>query len=152
MKMARGQDRSCFGHAKDERNVFGAIKINSVSPCFASDDDICKNMQHAPYRHLFAAIMDRKRRLDLGRSLSKRANESVDEPSYGDRYNGILEARLKLPVYQFKEELLKAGKDSQVVVVVGVTGSEKKHSDSTVSCQRWHWIRSYRGRNDGCSS
>jgi pre-mRNA-splicing factor ATP-dependent RNA helicase DHX15/PRP43 len=87
-------------------------------------------------------MADRKRRLDLGgdSSASKRAKEipqtdntAPDDDSinpwtgipYSDRYKSILETRLKLPVYQFKDKLLKAVEENQIVVVEGETGSGK---------------------------
>merc|ERR1712166_879445 len=44
---------------------------------------------------------------------------------YSQRYKDILAKRLTLPVYQFKEEVLKAVDASQVTVLVGETGSGK---------------------------
>ncbi len=86
-------------------------------------------------------MADRKRRLDLGgdSSASKRAKEipqsdntAPDDDSinpwtgipYSDRYKSILETRLKLPVYQFKDKLLKAVEENQIVVVEGETGNK----------------------------
>lgn len=81
-------------------------------------------------------MSDRKRRLDLGDavvSTSKRAKEQTDDADvnpwtglpYSNRYKSILETRLKLPVYQFKDKLLKAVAENQIVVVEGETGSGK---------------------------
>lgn len=89
----------------------------------------------------------RKRRLDLGdaafSSAIKRAKEQTDDNNndnntaadddinpwtgipYSNRYKSILETRLKLPVYQFKDKLLKAVDENQIVVVEGETGSGK---------------------------
>jgi len=82
--------------------------------------------------------MDRKRRLDLSdESPSQRAKKSQNDTDsssdinpwtnrpYSDRYKSILETRLKLPVYQFKDKLLKAVDENQIVVVEGETGSGK---------------------------
>jgi pre-mRNA-splicing factor ATP-dependent RNA helicase DHX15/PRP43 len=77
--------------------------------------------------------MDRKRRLDLGsESNPKRGREDSPEGESGinpwtnrplsSRYYSILNTRLKLPVYQFKEQLLKAVEENQIVVVEGETG------------------------------
>jgi len=44
---------------------------------------------------------------------------------YSSRYHSILKQRLALPVYKFKDELLEAVKNNQVVVVEGETGSGK---------------------------
>ena len=44
---------------------------------------------------------------------------------YSQRFFSILEKRLELPVYQFKDKLLEAVKDNQIVVVEGETGSGK---------------------------
>ena len=78
--------------------------------------------------------MERKRRLDFGgsESVSKRDRESLTaginpwtNRPYSVRYENILETRLKLPVYQFKDKLIKAVQDNQIVVVEGETGSGK---------------------------
>lgn len=42
---------------------------------------------------------------------------------YSTRYHTILETRTKLPVYQFREQLLDEIQQHQVVVVEGETGS-----------------------------
>jgi pre-mRNA-splicing factor ATP-dependent RNA helicase DHX15/PRP43 len=42
---------------------------------------------------------------------------------YSARYRTILNTRRKLPVYQFKDELVEAVKQNQFVVVEGETGS-----------------------------
>ena len=42
---------------------------------------------------------------------------------YSARYYSILDTRSKLPVYQFKDKLLQAVRDHQIVVVEGETGS-----------------------------
>eukprot|EP00656_Telonema_subtile_P017700 TRINITY_DN19539_c0_g1_i2.p1 TRINITY_DN19539_c0_g1~~TRINITY_DN19539_c0_g1_i2.p1 ORF type:complete len:697 (+),score=146.83 TRINITY_DN19539_c0_g1_i2:97-2187(+) len=70
-------------------------------------------------------IRDR-RKLDVGPSASGQAgiNPHTGRP-YSQRYKDILEKRLGLPVYQFKEQVLKAVRDSQVTVLVGETGSGK---------------------------
>jgi pre-mRNA-splicing factor ATP-dependent RNA helicase DHX15/PRP43 len=75
--------------------------------------------------------MDRKRRLDLeSESYLKQRREDLQEGGinqwtnrpYSARYHSILDTRLKLPVYQFKDKLLKAVEENQIVVVEGETG------------------------------
>lgn len=44
---------------------------------------------------------------------------------FSAKYHSILEGRLKLPVYQFKEKLVDAVAKNQIVVVEGETGSGK---------------------------
>lgn len=44
---------------------------------------------------------------------------------YSQRYYSILKTRTKLPVYQFKDELIQKVLDNQVVIVEGATGSGK---------------------------
>ena len=90
---------------------------------------------------------DRKRKLDLADPAppsssdgsSQRMVESSsngDDPTtrttnpwtgrlYSSRYRDILAGRLKLPVYQFKDRLLAAVAENQIVVVEGETGSGK---------------------------
>ena len=78
-----------------------------------------------------APSFDRKRKLDLGDSSSKREKLSTPninpwtEAAYSEKYNSILRTRLKLPVYKFKEKLLKKVSENQIVVVEGETGSGK---------------------------
>jgi pre-mRNA-splicing factor ATP-dependent RNA helicase DHX15/PRP43 len=45
---------------------------------------------------------------------------------YSQRYYRILETRTRLPVYQFKDELVKKIMENQCVVVEGETG-KKQH-------------------------
>jgi pre-mRNA-splicing factor ATP-dependent RNA helicase DHX15/PRP43 len=45
--------------------------------------------------------------------------------SYSQRYYSILETRTKLPVYQFKDELIKKILENQCVVVEGETGKKQ---------------------------
>lgn len=72
--------------------------------------------------------MDRKRRLDLetDRNPKRRTEGDGTNPwthrPLSERYYSILETRLKLPVYQFKDKLLKAVEENQIVVVEGETG------------------------------
>lgn len=77
--------------------------------------------------------MDRKRRLDLGdldpqRKKGKDASNTINcwtGQEFSERYYSILETRRKLPVYQFKDELVKAVQENNIVVVEGETGSGK---------------------------
>ena len=73
-------------------------------------------------------MTDRKRRIDLVSNVSdseeakskkaKDINPWTQKP-YSSKYHKILEGRLKLPVYQFKEKLLDAVAKNQIVVVEG---------------------------------
>jgi pre-mRNA-splicing factor ATP-dependent RNA helicase DHX15/PRP43 len=42
---------------------------------------------------------------------------------FSARYHSILATRIKLPVYQFKDKLIKAVQENQIVVIEGETGS-----------------------------
>eukprot|EP00934_Nitzschia_sp_Nitz4_P001506 Nitzschia sp. Nitz4//scaffold114_size70088//5036//7183//NITZ4_005967-RA/size70088-processed-gene-0.30-mRNA-1//-1//CDS//3329533393//1506//frame0 len=70
----------------------------------------------------------RRQRIDLedvrSSKKSKDSNPWTGQP-FSDRYYSILETRTKLPVYQFREELLKKVMDNQCVIVEGETGSGK---------------------------
>merc|ERR1719199_1096608 len=79
-------------------------------------------------------MTDRKRKLDLGDAVSNKSSKPPSEGAginpwtnrpYSKRYSEILEGRLKLPVYQFKEKLLDAVAKNQIVVLEGETGSGK---------------------------
>ena len=83
-------------------------------------------------------MTDRKRKLklDWNSSTSSRSNGSgksiettninpYTNTQYSVKYKQILSTRLKLPVYQFREKLLNAVENNQVVVVEGETGSGK---------------------------
>lgn len=61
-----------------------------------------------------------RRRLDKGGEL----NRWTGKP-YSSRYYSILEGRIKLPVYQFKDKVLKSLEDNQILVIEGETGSGK---------------------------
>jgi len=79
--------------------------------------------------------MERKRKLDLsdssshGNGVDLKHSKSEINPwtnqALSEKYYQILETRLKLPVYQFKDKLLKAVQENQIVVVEGETGSGK---------------------------
>lgn len=74
-----------------------------------------------------APSFERKRRLDLGTDASKKENETNPwtGKAYSAQYGKILQTRLKLPVYQFKDKLLDEVSRNQIVVVEGETGSGK---------------------------
>jgi len=73
-------------------------------------------------------MSDRRRRIDLGESQSKRIKKNINiwtGSSFSQRYYDILDKRTKLPVYQFKDELIKKVQENQCIVVEGETGSGK---------------------------
>jgi HrpA-like RNA helicase len=75
-------------------------------------------------------MSDRRRKIDLGgyEGSSKRKKEEVNPwtgQNFSQRYYNILEKRTKLPVYQFKDELVAKVLENQSVVVEGETGSGK---------------------------
>jgi len=73
-------------------------------------------------------MSDRRRRIDLGESQSKRIKKNINVwtgSSFSQRYYDILDKRTKLPVYQFKDELIKKVLENQCIVVEGETGSGK---------------------------
>ena len=89
-------------------------------------------------------MTDRKRKLDLGDAVSNKSTKAPSEAAginpwtnqpYSKRYGEILEGRLKLPVYQFKEKLLDAVAKNQIVVVEGETGSGK-----CIACSFAWWV------------
>ena len=75
----------------------------------------------------------RKIKLDLGDdNLKKSKSQTIDDDinpwtgaPFSARYHSILATRIKLPVYQFKEQLLEKVLGNQCVVVEGETGSGK---------------------------
>ncbi|GAX12068.1 hypothetical protein FisN_8Lh170 [Fistulifera solaris] len=83
--------------------------------------------------------MSRKQKIDLGDSSNyedqgRAVRQRLDEGGslnrwtgkpYSSRYYSILDARTKLPVYQFKDQVLKSLEDNQIIVVEGETGSGK---------------------------
>ena len=82
--------------------------------------------------------MDRKRKLDLeggagGNGSTSDAYSASSSPSlnpltgrsYSDRYRTLREQRMKLPVFQFLDQLETYVKSNQVVIVEGETGSGK---------------------------
>ena len=78
------------------------------------------------------ASFERKRKLDVGSAdfdANKKENKTNINPwtgqIYSAQYEKILQSRLRLPVYQFKEKLLDAVSNNQIVVVEGETGSGK---------------------------
>lgn len=76
-------------------------------------------------------MSNRRSRIDLGDyGSAKRAKDDGDfNPwtgrPYSQRYYSILKTRTKLPVYQFKDDLIKKVMENQCVVVEGETGSGK---------------------------
>jgi pre-mRNA-splicing factor ATP-dependent RNA helicase DHX15/PRP43 len=81
-----------------------------------------------------APSFERKRRLDLDLgtestdgeiSKKEKGTNPWTGQAYSEQYQKILKARLKLPVYQFKDKLLDAVSKNQIVVVEGETGSGK---------------------------
>ena len=76
----------------------------------------------------------RRQRIDLGDGNSKKRrldnDGEGDETNYwtglpfSQRYYSILEKRTKLPVYQFKKELIDKILENQCVVVEGETGKK----------------------------
>ena len=81
---------------------------------------------------------ERKRRIDLGDSYGSAKLKKGQEESGSDndinpwtgmpfsaKYHSILNTRKKLPVYQFKDELIQCVKENQIIVVEGETGSGK---------------------------
>jgi len=81
-------------------------------------------------------MTDRKRKIDLqsAGSISTKKQTNGNEDSsinpfsgypYSQKYHNILKKRTQLPVYNFKDELLKCVNSNQVVVVEGETGSGK---------------------------
>ncbi len=73
---------------------------------------------------------DRKRRLDLDSTFegsSKRSGTSnpyTGRP-YSQKYYDILEKRKTLPIWEYKEKLIELLTTTQVVILVGETGSGK---------------------------
>ena len=79
----------------------------------------------------FFGMANRRQRIDIGDyGSAKRAkveegvNPWTGRP-YSQRYLSILSTRTKLPVYQFKDELINKVLENQCVVVEGETGSGK---------------------------
>ena len=77
----------------------------------------------------------RRQRIDLGDVTGKKrklGNDGLQESNpwtgapFSQRYFSILEKRTKLPVYQFKKELIDKVLENQCVVVEGETGKEKE--------------------------
>jgi pre-mRNA-splicing factor ATP-dependent RNA helicase DHX15/PRP43 len=76
---------------------------------------------------------DRKRRLDLGDALLQKQAKEISSCDinpwtnrpYSAKYHSILEKRLTLPVYLFRQQLLDTVAANQIVVVEGTTGSGK---------------------------
>jgi HrpA-like RNA helicase len=79
-----------------------------------------------------ATMTDRRRRIDLSggddydngwsNKQSKQELNPWTGAAFSQRYYSILEKRIKLPVYQFKEQLVEKVLANQCVVVEGETG------------------------------
>lgn len=77
-------------------------------------------------------MAERKRKIDVGgngtaetiKKQQRDVNPWTGIP-YSQRYYDILEKRTKLPVYQFKDELIAKVMENQSVIVEGETGSGK---------------------------
>jgi pre-mRNA-splicing factor ATP-dependent RNA helicase DHX15/PRP43 len=76
-------------------------------------------------------MANRRQRIDIGDygSAKRAKDEGGFNPwtgrPYSQRYFSILKTRANLPVYQFKDELIKKVLENQCVVVEGETGSGK---------------------------
>ena len=84
-------------------------------------------------------MTDRKRKIDiddgsglkkskfsegLGSAANPATNPYTGRP-FSQNYYKILEKRVTLPVYEFKEQFQKCVSENQIVVLVGETGSGK---------------------------
>ncbi|VEU36988.1 unnamed protein product [Pseudo-nitzschia multistriata] len=73
-------------------------------------------------------MSDRRRKIDLEGNKTKRKKVDLNVwtgAPYSQKYYDILDKRIKLPVYQFKDNLIKKVLENQSVVVEGETGSGK---------------------------
>lgn len=63
---------------------------------------------------------------DLGKGLSREEREMKQRLSAAEaKAKSIEETRKSLPIYQFRDEIIQAVKDHQVLIIVGETGSGK---------------------------
>jgi HrpA-like RNA helicase len=76
--------------------------------------------------------MERKRKIDLETTeetkILKKIPENINpytKNPYSQRYYDILEKRKQLPVWEQREEFIEKVRNSQVVILVGETGSGK---------------------------
>lgn len=78
--------------------------------------------------------MSRKQKIDLGEDEGRDVRPRFDKggelnrwtgKTFSSRYYSILETRIKLPVYQFKDKVLTSLENNQIIVVEGETGSGK---------------------------
>lgn len=71
----------------------------------------------------------KRQRIDLGDNEAKKRKVEELNPwtglPYSEKYYSILQKRVQLPVYQFREKLLDAVNENQIVIVEGETGSGK---------------------------
>lgn len=73
-------------------------------------------------------MANRRRKIDFDDERGKKNKQDLNiwtGSPFSQRYYDILEKRTKLPVYQFKEELIEKVLQNQSVVVEGETGSGK---------------------------
>jgi len=76
-------------------------------------------------------MANRRQRIDLGDygTTKRTKDDGTFNPwtgrPYSQKYFSILETRTKLPVYQFKDDLINKVMENQCVVVEGETGSGK---------------------------
>ena len=73
-------------------------------------------------------MANRRRKIDFDDEKGKKNKQDLNiwtGSPFSQRYYDILEKRTKLPVYQFKEELIEKVLQNQSVVVEGETGSGK---------------------------
>jgi HrpA-like RNA helicase len=69
---------------------------------------------------------DRKRKIDIVTSATDDTVNKWTGLPYTQKYYSILATRQKLPVYQFRQDLIDAVRKNQFVVVEGETGSGKE--------------------------
>lgn len=76
--------------------------------------------------HVVCVVLspDRDTRRDMG-SISNPATNPLTGKPYSAQYYKILEKRVSLPVYEFKESFIDIVSKNQIVVLVGETGSGK---------------------------
>jgi len=88
---------------------------------------------------LSETMTDRKRKIDLDEDAAPKTSKiteamgSISNPAtnpltgrpYSVNYYKILEKRVTLPVYEFKDQFQKCVRENQIVVLVGETGSGK---------------------------
>jgi len=98
--------------------------VDSESDYFTMDGNDYGNGNSKPKRRLDLGDFDSSPQTKKGRQQESGINRWTGLP-YSARYYSILETRLKLPVYQFKDKLIETVRNNQIVVVEGQTGSGK---------------------------